>query len=1099
MARVEVIVTNASGTVQGEGPITNVLNASLTRRLDGAGEMSITLPAEDTRVQDLVDNERRLKLYVYEPDADQPGSAVGARRLLGIGVARKIQGQVDAGKATLTISGPDELVELAHVNAWLARIYEGGTVASVASNLIALASGWSITTTDTPLRYVFARFDGASVLKALQEIAKRYGLHFRWDSSQTVKFGPLGDAAPVSLIQAGHAALPALSGNDDVALIQGLTYLDDSEEIVNKIVAVGGGQGNAALTLEHSTRGSDRYDALAQYSVTGKTRNQKLQCTTTSPTREKLAQSFTLSDAGWIKAVSLYLSKAGSPVGTLTLRIETDSGGSPSGTIAHASASKTLAESGLGTDYEMERLAFSSGFYLAAGTYWLVLSTSRAASATNYIQWGADASSPAYTGGEMKYYASSAWSAENKDAQFRAETLVDSRTSKYVAQYGIENRDTAISLKRLLPEVELGYSGASFLASSTWMGFGPSNAFDNNTTSTWVANAATGWIEVQFASAETVQGYSIVSNSASGLQPQDWTFEYWNGSSWVAIDTQAGESFSGTTANVYALASSQTAQRFRLNVSASSGAGLDMVVHELNILSTVGDNNEKLAQSFTLSAATRVSEIALWLAKKGSPTGSLTVAIETDSSGDPSGTAVTVGSGTSDTVAASSLAAQQARTAFTFTNPPYLGAGTYWAVLETTDSSDAADFVTLAADGSAPGLTGGELKSHDGSTWSAESKDAIIEVIAECEEHPYSIQSFSGPDGETLYYLEDSASSGTYGTIERVVSFNIAPLSHTATALENAADALYDAAAAWLQRAAQKQVSYSVTVTKMRGATRIKPGQRIRLRYTGMVTDVNGDEVTWRDVDDTFWVRAVSENPVSDTVSLQLAQVDKAEEGIEDLIVGMIETVRLKDTQVKPYPAVFQDTTVEPSYSALTYGRNGTNVQIKRAATAVLQPNESILSISRIVMRVKSYPLYTLAFYDNINAAAEADVVGIFAVIEDDRYPASIGITVNGALNPAGLVGEVSETTGPWLTDTDQNEQFDERFDITDLLLGSDSNIYEDVVVEVRAGYRAVSSGGTFSIPSFSGGTYTTAGEPTGGIFRITFEIHCVTQAIKLT
>jgi len=134
---------------------------------------------------------------------------------------------------------------------------------------------------------------------------------------------------------------------------------------------------------------------------------------------DALAQSFSLGSASILDAARLWLSKAGSPTGTLTLRIETDNAGAPSGTLADAAATVTVAESSLGTVAGYSLFDFATPFTLSASTtYWLVLTTSRAASSSNYVQWGADASAPTYTSGELKTQASSTWITENKDASF---------------------------------------------------------------------------------------------------------------------------------------------------------------------------------------------------------------------------------------------------------------------------------------------------------------------------------------------------------------------------------------------------------------------------------------------------------------------------------------------------------------------------------------------------------------------------------------------------------------------------------------------------------------------------------------------------------
>lgn len=141
--------------------------------------------------------------------------------------------------------------------------------------------------------------------------------------------------------------------------------------------------------------------------------------TSTNPVKDKSAQSFQISSTNTVDRVTLWLRKVGSPAGTLTLRVETNNAGSPSGTLADAAATVTVAESSLTTSYSAITFNFATDFELTGSTtYWLVLSTSRAQSDTDYVQWGADGSTPSYANGEMKYEESSSWSAESKDAVF---------------------------------------------------------------------------------------------------------------------------------------------------------------------------------------------------------------------------------------------------------------------------------------------------------------------------------------------------------------------------------------------------------------------------------------------------------------------------------------------------------------------------------------------------------------------------------------------------------------------------------------------------------------------------------------------------------
>jgi hypothetical protein len=138
----------------------------------------------------------------------------------------------------------------------------------------------------------------------------------------------------------------------------------------------------------------------------------------TNGNKEKLSQTFTLASETDIASVGLWLKKVGSPTGTVTVRIETTSAGEPTGTLADVDATAAFLESTLGTSYAEQLVTFNSEFTLSAGTYAIVLSTSRSSEINNYIAWGADGSSPSYSGGAMFYEQSSSWNAESKDAVF---------------------------------------------------------------------------------------------------------------------------------------------------------------------------------------------------------------------------------------------------------------------------------------------------------------------------------------------------------------------------------------------------------------------------------------------------------------------------------------------------------------------------------------------------------------------------------------------------------------------------------------------------------------------------------------------------------
>lgn len=119
----------------------------------------------------------------------------------------------------------------------------------------------------------------------------------------------------------------------------------------------------------------------------------------------KLGAKFVLASAASIASVHLPLAKQGAPTGTITVAIYADTAGDPSGS---ALASATYAAASLATDYAYIDFAFALPVDLAAGTYWIVLTSDVATSATVNVLWRGQIST---TGGNFSQY-DTAWTAD---------------------------------------------------------------------------------------------------------------------------------------------------------------------------------------------------------------------------------------------------------------------------------------------------------------------------------------------------------------------------------------------------------------------------------------------------------------------------------------------------------------------------------------------------------------------------------------------------------------------------------------------------------------------------------------------------------------
>jgi hypothetical protein len=180
--------------------------------------------------------------------------------------------------------------------------------------------------------------------------------------------------------------------------------------------------------------------------------------------------------------------------------------------------------------------------------------------------------------------------------------------------------------------------------------------------------------------------------------------------------------------------------------------------------------------------------------------------------------------------------------------------------------------------------------------------DAAITLEKSTRTTPYTIQTMTLPDGRTAYYLSDSTSISTYGQVQKIGTFkDISPISNSEADQVAAANALYDAAAAWLSRYAQKFTSYDVRCKKV--LSNIKPGDKSHVRYKGVIENDDGVIVDYRDINDDFWVLEVGENISTGGVStdLKIASVDRYEQDAARVVLGALEEIRINNVSVEPY------------------------------------------------------------------------------------------------------------------------------------------------------------------------------------------------------
>jgi len=117
-------------------------------------------------------------------------------------------------------------------------------------------------------------------------------------------------------------------------------------------------------------------------------------------------------------------------------------------------------------------------------------------------------------------------------------------------------------------------------------------AFDGSGTwpNVWLANADTGWLQIDLGTAQLLTAYGIQADTLAGLTlraPNTWTMQGSpDGSTWTTLDTQAGQGgWSDGELRNFTCATPGTFRYFKLNITADNGDP-NLEVAELYLYST---------------------------------------------------------------------------------------------------------------------------------------------------------------------------------------------------------------------------------------------------------------------------------------------------------------------------------------------------------------------------------------------------------------------------------------------------------------------------------------------------------------------------------
>lgn len=128
-------------------------------------------------------------------------------------------------------------------------------------------------------------------------------------------------------------------------------------------------------------------------------------------------------------------------------------------------------------------------------------------------------------------------------------------------------------------------SGANSTSYDNWM------AFDGSVVNSWASTTNNiGWIGYDFTRSISIYKYTLKpKDNVQAQMPKDWTFEGWNGSSWVVLDTQTNITGWLATGDKKEFTINRPSyySKYRINITGSNNNSALVIVGELEMYEVI--------------------------------------------------------------------------------------------------------------------------------------------------------------------------------------------------------------------------------------------------------------------------------------------------------------------------------------------------------------------------------------------------------------------------------------------------------------------------------------------------------------------------------
>lgn len=112
------------------------------------------------------------------------------------------------------------------------------------------------------------------------------------------------------------------------------------------------------------------------------------------------------------------------------------------------------------------------------------------------------------------------------------------------------------------------------------------NKTTNDSLQTWTSNTGVAWLAYEFPQPTIVRGYSL-KVVLTGEAPKTWTFEGWDGSKWVILDSRSNITFTANAKQSFLISNAIAYIKYRINISAGVSASY-ISIDELEMFETAG-------------------------------------------------------------------------------------------------------------------------------------------------------------------------------------------------------------------------------------------------------------------------------------------------------------------------------------------------------------------------------------------------------------------------------------------------------------------------------------------------------------------------------